>query len=179
MKEIIDQSNMKQIIQVPTHRAGYTLDWIIIPNFHPEVITDHIVHVTSLSDHCTIVFQVNTTKSPKVIQSIKSRNIKNINLDAFRHDVAKSLANLPNVNIKSYDAVLKNVLDTHAPLMIRLVTQRPYSPWLTTDVKEAKRQMRKAEKKWRRTLKTTDRDTESCVEKINQRLKGTVLSANF
>ena len=158
MRDIIDQCNMKQIIQVPTHRAGHTLDWVIIPNSQPEAIVKHTVHDIPISDHRTIVMELNTTKCLNPMQSVTSRNIKKINLSTFRSDITTSLSNLSEVNINNYDLALKNVLDQHAPLATRSITQRPYSPWYTADVKEAKKEVRKAEKKFNKSGLTIDRD---------------------
>ena len=41
------------------------------------------------------------------------------------------------------------VLDQHAPLASRKVTNRPSAPWRTDSVRTAKRELRQAERKWR------------------------------
>ena len=38
-------------------------------------------------------------------------------------------------------------LDKHAPLMTRTIVQRPRVPWFSQEIREAKRQRRKAEKR--------------------------------
>ena len=47
------------------------------------------------------------------------------------------------------DASLRNVLDRHAPLVTRTDTARPSAPWITEEVKAAKCNLRKAERRWR------------------------------
>ena len=47
--------------------------------------------------------------------------------------------------------LLSQVLDGHAPLKTKTVQARPKVPWYTSEIAEAKRRRRKAERKWRRT----------------------------
>ena len=48
-----------------------------------------------------------------------------------------------------YSTGLRWVLDQHAPLTNRKVTNRPSAPWRTDRVRTAKRELRQAERKWR------------------------------
>ena len=53
--------------------------------------------------------------------------------------------------VLSYNSTLVAALDKHAPLMTRTIVQRPHVPWFTHKIWEAKRQRRKAEKRWRKS----------------------------
>ena len=44
---------------------------------------------------------------------------------------------------------LRQLLDRHAPLVTRTVTDRSSAPWMTLEIKQAKVQRRLAERKWR------------------------------
>ena len=57
---------------------------------------------------------------------------------------------------KCYNSTLKDILDKHAPLITRSIKERPRVPWFNEEIKMAKRERRKAEKKWRRTKLYTD-----------------------
>ena len=61
--------------------------------------------------------------------------------------VSQDISELANL----YDITLRNLLDKHAPLVSKRVVARPHVPWYTDEVREAKRQRRKAEKQWHRT----------------------------
>ena len=50
-----------------------------------------------------------------------------------------------------YNTSLKETLDKHAALTTKRVTTGPSAPWITEEAREARRQRRKAEKKWRAT----------------------------
>ena len=57
---------------------------------------------------------------------------------------------------KCYNSTLKVVLDKHAPLITRSIKERPRVPWFNEEIKTAKRERRKAEKRWRRTRLDSD-----------------------
>ena len=48
-----------------------------------------------------------------------------------------------------YNTCLHQLLDHHAPLVTRTVTNRTSAPWMTLEIKQAKVQRRLAERKWR------------------------------
>ena len=59
---------------------------------------------------------------------------------------------------KCYNSTLKGVLDKHVPLITSQVSlsdksikERPRVPWFNEEIKMAKRERRKAQKRWRRT----------------------------
>ncbi|CAB4020617.1 Hypothetical predicted protein, partial [Paramuricea clavata] len=49
----------------------------------------------------------------------------------------------------SYNTTLKRILDRHAPLRVRYVVVTPPVPWFTNSIREAKRERRKTERRWR------------------------------
>ena len=59
--------------------------------------------------------------------------------------------------LHSYNSGLREVLDKHAPLRHRRITDRPSAPWLTVQIKEAKQQRRCAERRWRKSGLTVHR----------------------
>ena len=50
--------------------------------------------------------------------------------------------------IDQYESVLSELLDKHAPLITRRITCRPHAPWFDDELREAKRQVRRCERKW-------------------------------
>ena len=48
-----------------------------------------------------------------------------------------------------FDNTLRSLLDRHAPVKHKNTTSRPCVPWMNDEIKLAKRQRRKAERKWR------------------------------
>ena len=61
-----------------------------------------------------------------------------------------------NELVNCYNKTLNSILDQYALLKTKTVTKRPIVPWFNEQVKAAKWQRRKAEKKWRRTNLKSD-----------------------
>jgi len=48
-----------------------------------------------------------------------------------------------------FDSTLRSLLNRHAPVKHKNITIRPRVPWMTDEIILAKRQRKKAERKWR------------------------------
>lgn len=57
---------------------------------------------------------------------------------------------------REYTTTLSALLDRHAPLKTRRRVTRPVVPWYNETIDNAKRERRKAERKWRKTKATDD-----------------------
>ena len=57
-----------------------------------------------------------------------------------------------------YNTCLRQLLDSHAPLVTRTVMDRTSVPWMTLEMKHAKVQRRLAERKWREPGLTVHRE---------------------
>ena len=92
--------------------------------------------------------------SPAYHKTISYRNLKSINLDAFRRDILNSdLIICPADNTvdlaNQYNSLLSSILDKHAPLKSKRVSCRPDNPWMSPSIIEAKRHRRYLEQTWR------------------------------
>ena len=58
--------------------------------------------------------------------------------------------------VKCYNPTLSAALDRHALLVTKFITARPLVPWLSEDIKESRRERRRAERKWRRSRSVCD-----------------------
>ena len=71
----------------------------------------------------------------------------------FRTDVHNLLGSATQSNstdpLGVYNTCLRQLLDRHAPLVTRTVTDRTSAPRMTLEIKQAKVQQRLAERKWR------------------------------
>ena len=97
-----------------------------------------------------------TTASSLLSADVSSRDIRRISLNAFKADVGALQLNSSDL-LHSYNSGLREVLDKHAPLRHRRITDRPSAPWLTVQIKEAKQQRRCAERRWRKSGLTVHR----------------------
>ena len=81
------------------------------------------------------------------------RKLKNIDIDSFCQHILLSQLYLSQSSdldslIDQYESVLSELLDKHAPLITRRITCRPHAPWFDDELREAKRQVRRCERKW-------------------------------
>ena len=71
-----------------------------------------------------------------------------------------------------YNSTLKDIYDKLAPVQTRVVNRRPWAPWYNEDLREAKREKRRAERKFRKTKLTVSKQMyiEAC-ERYNRLLE--------
>ena len=87
------------------------------------------------------------------------RTTVGMDLTSFKDDIARiDLFNDANPEklVDLYNNTLRLLLDRHAPIMSKKVLFRPKIPWINSDIIKAKRQRRKAERKWRTTRCQSD-----------------------
>ena len=91
------------------------------------------------------------------MQSIKHaeyRKLKSIDMQEFVKDLHNSDLCVDSPSdldtlVDCYNKTLASLLDKHAPVQSRHVTTRVRPPWFNNDIIEAKRDRRKAERRWR------------------------------
>ena len=73
-------------------------------------------------------------------------------MNIFRSDAAAMLSQPgPSDVCTHYTTCLKTLLDSHAPLITRSVPNRPSAPWMSNDIKTARRTRRRAERMFKKT----------------------------
>lgn len=86
---------------------------------------------------------------------MSNRKIKDIDREKLQVDLFSELCqNTPDTLdelINSYNTTLAQALDRHAPLRTKVIRSRPLVPWFSEEIKAARREKRKAERRWRRT----------------------------
>ena len=87
----------------------------------------------------------------------------------FHADLENIVPSILNSNdiAKSYDSDLRELLDSHAPLIKRTVNSRSSAPWMSLEIKQAKAERRRAERKWVTSKLTIHRDIfNQCKSKV-------------
>lgn len=160
--ELLESNNLQQHVQIPTHIHGHTLD-LIITRKSDSVICTSPDSGHFISDHCAVLCHLRTSR-PKINRKVISfRKIDEIDIDMFKSDllltdlVCSYAENSDLINC--YSSTLTTLLDKHAPVKTKLITNKPKLPWMSDDIKALKRQRRKAEKKWRDSNLLNDRST--------------------
>ena len=132
---------------------GHTLDLIITRQ------SDQIVRSTPrvdcyFSDHAPVLCHLHSIKPSFSTRTLSYRKIKLVNVDSLNDDLANSevcknpLDDLEEL-LLSYNKTLLAVLDEHAPVKTRTIVMRPQVPRYKDEIREAKRERRKAERRWR------------------------------
>ena len=134
---VLDNLSLHQLVSVPTHRCGHSLDWLIT-NRATDVL-DLIVVDMLLSDHFVISFDLLLRKPVREKRKIISRNIRAIDMHDFRTDVHNLLGSATQSNstdpLGVYNTCLRQLLDHHAPLVTRTVMDHTSAPWMTLKIK--------------------------------------------
>ena len=153
---VLSDFQLLQLVDKPTHNKNHILDWVVVQN-ERSLITFNDVHIyQGISDHFAIFGQIAISKPASAKRVVTSRNLRAIDRDQLNADFsALSSLNMNNLTVDSlintYNDTLRFTLDQHAPLATRSVKDRPSAPWLTTEVRNARRERRRAERRWRKT----------------------------
>ena len=149
MKSIIESHAYIQHINTSTHNKKHTLEWVLTDINTP--IYDLLVEDKCISDHFVITFNINSTR-PKFSRDIISRR-KVIDEAALCSDIKQLIPDLLRSDDKlhDYNCKLKQIMEKHAPMENRTVTDRPSAPWMTPEIKAAKAERRRAERHWKKT----------------------------
>ena len=162
-KSLLQSHSLVQYVNGPTHIRGHCLD-LLLTRSSSDLISEVHFH-PGLSDHYGIMATINLTKIPLLSTTLKTRNLKQVDINQFSDDVCMSLSGI-NIELNSvdcavryYEEQLTGVLDRHAPISTRTVRSRPSSPWFTEDIRLARQACRRCERHWRKAKTTSNRDS--------------------
>ena len=161
LRRLLESTGLKQHVTVPTHISGHTLD-LVITRF-----SDHLGISTPwtdylFSDHMPVYSKLQVYKPALKKSYITFRKIRSIDKKLLREEISDTdlCKNLFSYNldglVNAYNNTLKSALDHHAPVITKTVVKRPTVPWFNGEVKSAKKEKRRAERKWRRTRLHSD-----------------------
>ncbi|KAL9959876.1 hypothetical protein ACROYT_G033246 [Oculina patagonica] len=158
--ELLESMGLQQHVDKPTHVSGHTLDLVITRDVDELISTAPVVDYL-FSDHITVICDLIIKKPSFTVKEISYRKIKGIDIELFSHDVRSSALiqdspdNLDDL-VNLYNTTLSEILDCHAPLVTKTIKVRPLVPWYDDDIKDARRERRRAERRWRRTRNSSD-----------------------
>ena len=114
-------------ITQPTHKAGHSLDALIHMKNSAFTFNHSIVDL-DISDHFPIEISLDVLKPVPPRKSIVKRNLKDIDMDKFKNDIANALA-IPADScidnaVQIYNENLRCVIDNYAPLVTKHVKIR-------------------------------------------------------
>ena len=148
LKTMLSDHGLTQLVDVPTHRCGHTLDWAVVRSDVSCLVLERVDDMPGLSDHKSLLCQMTITAPSKSKRTVTSRNTKAVSLTDFQTDVkcfTDCYSQCPDRDlVDCYSAGLRAVMDRHAPLVNRCVSHRRSAPWLTHEIREARRRRRQA-----------------------------------
>ena len=160
MNTLLETFSLKNLIVSPTHKLGHILDLVII-NKNLDMVKNTIVDSILFSDHKPIFFNVDLEIKQKVHKVIRFRipnqNFpENLNLaltsSMTLNNVDCDHSNLPCISchVNCFRKTTSMVYDECCPYVTKTIQVVDKSKkWFNSDVRIAKKNVRKAEKKYR------------------------------
>ena len=163
---LLNEYDLTQKIQIPTHIAGNILDVLVVRNdcsiiksidvSDPALCNDE---GKVIKDHFLICWTTTLRKSAAGHKTITFRAYNKIDLTKFENDLTNSeLCSLSEDNDMSssevynlYSKTLSDLIEIHAPLQTKVIYDRPNTKWYNSTVSVMKREKRQAERKARST----------------------------
>ena len=137
------------------------IDWVLYRE-SDAIVKKCLVNNMLTSDHVAVVCTLNAIKPPQEPTYRVFRNIKDIDRETFKKDVKDMVQQWDKeVTAEDLDTGLRNLLDKHAPEEKKLIppgsANKPWFPLVREELSQAKRIQRRAERRWRKTRLTVDR----------------------
>ncbi len=150
---MMESYGFHQYVTGPTHGKGHTLDLVFA---RPDDGLISCVSVTSrISDHHAVL-ECRLTICPLLCltKRVLYRQLKSIDCDAVKQDIlALPLLTTPETSldglVAQYNDGLALLLDKHEPVKMKSIVLRPSEPWINEEIREFRKQIRKAERIWR------------------------------
>ena len=142
---------MKQHVAGPTHRSGNCLDLIVTEEMGK---TKPIVCSQSMfvSDHSSIQCILNIPKENCTRKEITYRKLKDVDLSQLVKEMSLEDIKTENVDemVGMLEENLSNALNSQAPEVTKVITERKKKTWFGDDLKQQKRIVRRRAKVFRK-----------------------------
>ena len=184
---ILASFGLYQLVSVPTHKKGHTLDPVItshkIVDKSSVNVRNNIIKTFKTCDHYPAIFRLHkAVLSNKNQKKIHFRNIKNVDHDTFKSDLSLALSGIVTNTANFHDVINKfndnciSVLNTHAPQLTKTINDIPSAPWFDGEYKVLRAKRRKAEKRWLKSGSELDHTNfihlrDACNELSNNKKK--------
>ena len=160
--DLLETFGLSHHVMVTTHTCGHTLD-LIISRSSNDIIFSSPRTTVPLSDHLIVEGELNIPSPNLSVAEVHYRKLKQIDVNAFTEDIISSelcgtaLSCVDDL-ARSYEVILSNLFEVHAPLKSRVMILRPKVPWLNDYLKRLKSTCRTLEGKMLKTQLQCDKD---------------------
>ena len=167
IQQSLDACGMVQHVNEPTHHQCHTIDILVTREANSLIGNINVMDPmlcnednVVIKDHYAILATLNVDKPMSESKVIRYRKLRDIDIDQFQRDIILTPqlnnCNLPmNTLVCNLDTSLSSLLDKHAPLCKKTIKIRKRAPWYNSEIQCAKRERRKLERKWRKSLNNT------------------------
>ena len=153
LADLLDTSNGVQHVSSATHdEHGNILDLIITAKTYNLLSISISPSCTLLTDPYVLECGVNVVKPERPKRPLCYRNLAQIDKRAFTADTRNAFAVTSGNTVESIDnnnTDTEIIVNKHAPVVTRVITDLPKTPWHTEELSRAKRDLRRAERRWR------------------------------
>ena len=153
--EMLRTFDLRQTVEEATHRAKHTLDVVIVPS-ESTLVSSLSVQDHAISDHYTLCATLSVPRpsivrttflhrkfSLSVIESISAKVQEVFEPGDQAVDVSEM--------VEQYNNHMRSIIDEFAPEKRKTLAKRSHAPWFSDKIIAARKVMRKAERRWRRT----------------------------
>ena len=162
--DILESQNYVQLVKVPTHEAGNTLDLVIKHRDDASLNNIH-AQTSHLSDHNIVLFDYNIERPKLAKKKVTFRKYKSMDIETFKNAIITSDLTTRVEHAKSnedkmfiFNETITELLDRHAPLTSKVITIRPDTSWFTEEIRLSKQLRREAEETWRKSKLAVHRE---------------------
>ena len=160
LKDLLNSMGLVQHVERPTHIHGHTLD-LIITRQADDIVDGEPLPERYFSDHATVVCKLSVMRPAPRIKHAEYRKLKSIDITKLRkasrtYQLHQDPPDDLNMLLDCYNTTFKSLLDEHAPVCSRHVITRPRPPLFNDNIIQARRDRRKAERRWRKTRLPSD-----------------------
>ena len=155
----LDSFGLITWVSFPTHRLDNILE-PILTHKTSNTITG-VKQGRLVSDHHQVLFNIINEQSTTGKKVCSYRKLKVIDTDQFKEDINSALSNTdlesldPSSSSILYSNTLRKILNQHAPLKTKTVSDHSKLPWFSNDIAAAIQWRRKAERKWKQDRSNT------------------------
>ena len=159
LADLLDTSGFVQHVSGATHVRGSTLNLIVTAKTY-NLLTTPVSPTTLFTDYYALECDLNVVKPERPKRRVRYRKFASIDKRAFTADIRDAFAVTSGTTVESidnYNTAIEAIVNKHAPVVTRVIADRPKTPWHTEVLSCAKRDFRRAERRWRKTRLTVHR----------------------
>ena len=172
--DMLDTFALGNHIDFSTHKLDNTLD-LVISNSASNII-GKAEQGELFSDHYVVLFNLSISNAISSTREISYRKIKSINIEELQTDIYVSDIHTrkPDMDVETltniYNDALKRLINIHAPVKTKKISNRRRLPWFTDEIAEAIRCRRRLERCWKKDKTSNEKyeqfhkQRENCVK---------------